>query len=125
MENTVKTVYKSSESGEQEAVIDYCDLMHIPAVHIPNEGKRSISYGAKLKRMGMRRGFPDIFIARARGKYHGLVIEMKYDDGKTTKDQKDWLRILSSEGYAVAVVYSADAAIGLIKQYEKLKTEDV
>lgn len=120
MSGNNRDLYKSSESGEQEAVIEYCDLMHIPAVHVANEGKRSKSYGAKLKRMGMRKGFPDIIVFRAKGKYHGLAIEMKYDKGKTTKDQEDWLRTLSSEGYACAVCYGADEAIKIIERYINL-----
>jgi hypothetical protein len=115
-----KELYRSSEGAEQEAVIEYCDLMHIPAVHVANEGKRSKSYGAKLKRMGLRRGFPDIIVFCAKGKYHGLAIEMKYDKGKTSKDQEEWLRTLSSEGYACAVCYGADEAIKIIERYINL-----
>lgn len=110
----------SCEDTEQIKVIEYCDLLGIPIAHIPNEGKRSKSYGARLKRMGLRKGFPDLFITRARGKYHGLFIEMKYDQGDTTKDQRKWLSLLNHEGYACAVCYSADDAIRLIEKYLKL-----
>ena len=30
--------------------------------HVPNEGKRSISYHAKMKKMGLKSGCPDIII---------------------------------------------------------------
>ena len=49
-----KPVYASSEDAEQEAVVEYCDLLHIPIVHIPNEGKRSLSYAAILKKRSNR-----------------------------------------------------------------------
>ena len=81
------TTYKSSEEEEQIAVIQYCDLLGIPVTHSANEGKRSKTYGARLKRMGLRPGFPDLLITRARGKYHGFAIEMKYGNNKPTKDQ--------------------------------------
>ena len=68
---------KSSEAAEQEAVVEYCDVRHIPIVHIPNEGKRSVSYAAQLKRAGMRKGFPDLFVPLAREGFHGLFVEMK------------------------------------------------
>ena len=42
-----KPVYASSEDAEQEAVVEYCNLLHITIVHIPNEGKRSLSYSYK------------------------------------------------------------------------------
>lgn len=110
----------SSESTEQIVVVEWCDLMNIPCVHIANEGKRSIPYAAMLKKMGMRKGFPDLFIARARGKYHGLFIEMKYGKNKPSEDQKLWLDILTREGYACAVCYGADEAIKTIEHYNKL-----
>ena len=114
-----KPVYASSEDAEQEAVVEYCDLLHIPIVHIPNEGKRSLSYAARMKRMGLRSGFPDLFVPLARGGYHGLFIEMKYRKNKTTKEQKEWLERLNAEGYACAVCYNAAEAIKVIDMYCK------
>ena len=116
----MKKMLPSSEDAEQIAVIEYCDLLSIPVTHAANEGKRSASYGAKLKRMGLRPGFPDLFILRACGRYHGFAIEMKYGKNKPTEDQIEWLRRLSSEGYATAVCYSASEAISLIEKYLKL-----
>lgn len=116
-----KPVYTSSEDAEQEAVVEYCDLLHIPIVHIPNEGKRSLSYAARMKRMGLRSGFPDLLVPLARGGYHGLFIEMKYGKNKTTKEQKEWLERLSAEGYACAVCYNAAEAIKTIESYNRRK----
>ena len=116
---------KVSEESEQVAVIEYCDLMGIPVTHSANEGKRSAAFGARLKRMGLRPGFPDLLITRARGGYHGFAIEMKYGKNKPTSDQIEWLRRLSSEGYATAVCYSAADAINLIKKYNNLGGKDV
>ena len=117
-----KPVYASSEDAEQEAVVEYCDLLHIPIVHIPNEGKRSLSYAARMKRMGLRSGFPDLLVPLARGGYHGLFIEMKYGKNKTTKEQKEWLELLSAEGYACAVCYNAAEAIKTIESYNRRKS---
>ena len=108
-----------TEASEQIAVIDWCDTMCIPVVHIPNEGKRSVAYGAQLKRMGMRKGFPDIFIPVARAGFHGLFIELKWGKNKITEDQEAWLRLLAKQDYACTVVYSADEAIQKIKRYLK------
>ena len=116
-----KPVYASSEDAEQEAVVEYCDLLHIPIVHIPNEGKRSLSYAARMKRMGLRSGFPDLLVPLARGGYHGLFVEMKYGKNKTTKEQKEWLERLSAEGYACAVCYNAAEAIKTIESYNRRK----
>ena len=110
-------VYKPSEDQEQQSVVEYCDIMGIPIVHIPNEGKRSAAYGAKMKRMGLRSGFPDLFVPLARGGYHGLFIEMKAEGGRATPDQKKWVDKLNSYGYRATVCVGADAAINELNQY--------
>ncbi len=107
----------ASETDEQCAVVEYCDLRGIPVVHIPNEGKRSARYGAQLKRMGMRKGFPDLFIPVARNGYHGLFIEMKSKTGRLSEEQKQWQRVLSEQRYLCAVCYSFEEAVNTVKAY--------
>lgn len=119
MKNTKKI--KASEQEEQIAVIDYCDLRCIPIYHIANEGKRSTRTGATLKRMGMRTGFPDLCIPLARGKYHGLYIEMKVQPNKVTEEQKKWLRTLHNNGYATCVCYGFEEAREKIDKYISLE----
>ena len=107
-----------TENGEQMAVIEYCELKGITAVHIPNEGKRSARYGATLKRMGLRKGFPDLFFPYARQGYHGLFIELKEGiSKKPTQDQLEWIARLNKNGYYATVCYGADAAIAEINEY--------
>lgn len=107
-----------SETSEQKTVIEFCDILHIPVVHIPNEGKRSKRYGAELRKMGMRKGFPDLFFPAARNGFHGLLIEMKKSQKeKPTKDQKEWIDFLNDSGYCAAVCYGADEAIAKIRDY--------
>ena len=113
-------VQLSSEELEQAAVVSWCEVKHIPIIHIPNEGKRSAAYAARLKRMGLRPGFPDLFIPLARGIYHGLFIEMKYAGGRASGAQEGWLRLLSKEGYAVSICYGFDEAKRIIEKYERL-----
>lgn len=114
--------YRSSEAAEQIAVVQWCDLMHIPVIHIPNEGKRSPACANMLKSMGLRKGFPDLLVLRSRGRYHGLAIEMKYDKGTLSPDQREWLTILKSEGYACVACWGADDAIRIIERYNKGRT---
>lgn len=109
----------STEIQEQCAVVEYCDLRGIPVVHIPNEGKRSARYGAQLKRMGLRRGFPDLFIPVARKGYHGLFIEMKAKGGRVSPEQKEWARVLAEQRYLCAVCYSFEEAVKTIEGYVK------
>ena len=67
--------------------------------HIPNEGKRSKSQGAKLKTIGLRPGVPDLCLPVARGGFHALYIEMKRTkNGRLSDDQRRWLEKLNAAG---------------------------
>ena len=111
-----------SEDQEQIAVVDWCTAMRIPVAHIPNEGNRSPQRGALMKRMGLQKGFPDLFVPLPRGGFHGLFIEMKAQGGKTTKEQEEWLALLNENGYAVCVAWGAMQAVEKIKKYVRLQT---
>lgn len=106
-----------TEEQEQVAVVKYCTLRHIPIVHIPNEGKRSLSAAARLKAAGMQPGFPDLFIPAARGGACGLFIEMKVGKNKPSDAQEAWLETLNWSGYAVAVCWGFDDAKFVIDHY--------
>lgn len=110
-----------SEADEQKAVVTYCDTRGIPIFHIPNEAKRSIRTAAHLKAMGMRAGVPDLFVPIAKGRYHGLFIEMKVKPNKLTQAQFDWLLELERRGYCAKCCYGAASAVELIKRYMELK----
>lgn len=110
-----------TEDGEQAAVIEYCELNHIVVVHIPNEGKRSKAYGARMQRLGMKKGFPDLFFPTPCNGYHGLLIEMKRDKkARITAEQKGWLSYLSIQGYRAIACHGANEAIAEIKKYFNL-----
>lgn len=111
------------EADEQRAVIEYCEYKHIPIFHIPNEGKRSYMTARKLREQGLKRGVPDLFLPEPHGSYHGLFIEMKFGKNTLTEAQKRWCRILSANGYAVLVCWTAEAAIKGIVKYRRLTND--
>lgn len=122
MSVNAKETYQPSEDQEQEAVINYCDFKKILVVHIANEGKRSVAYAARLKRIGMRKGFPDLFFPIPSGKYHGLFIELKSMNGRATPAQRWWIAELSARGYRAVICKGADAAIQEINSYMREET---
>ena len=75
------------EDAEQQALFEWaayqkCKYPELECMyHIPNEGKRSPQTGAKLKRMGLSPGVPDICLPVARGGYSALYIELKRTKG--------------------------------------------
>lgn len=85
--------------------------------HIPNERSCDPREGKRLKLMGVRSGVPDLFLPAARGKYHGLFIELKAGNGKPSDNQKWWFRELNSQGYFSAVCYGWLQAAELIQKY--------
>jgi len=88
--------------------------------HIPNERICSVQQGANLKRMGVKRGVPDLCLPVARGVYHGLFIEMKTESGTATSDQKWWGDQLKEQGYMWAVCKGWESAVKLLEIYLNL-----
>tara|TARA_R100000805_G_scaffold10149_1_gene11757 strand:+ start:208 stop:579 length:372 start_codon:yes stop_codon:yes gene_type:complete len=82
----------TKESDIQIACNDY--LNHLSKFyffrhfHVPNEGKRSIYLHAKMKKMGLKSGCPDIIIEYFPGRL--LYIELKNEKGRLTANQKLW-----------------------------------
>lgn len=71
--------------------------------HIPNE-RSDKRQAAILKKMGVKRGVPDLCLPVARGKYHGIYIEMKRSDGgRVSDDQIWWKEQLEANGYACQI----------------------
>ena len=88
--------------------------------HIGNERKCSVVQGAKLKAVGVKRGFPDFMLLLPSRGYHGLFIELKRSERKQSKlspEQLSWLIRLNNKGYLADVCYGADEAISLIERY--------
>ena len=88
--------------------------------HVPNEAKRSKATAARMARMGLRAGVPDLCLDAPAGKYHGLRIELKVEPNRPTEEQRRWLRNLRVSGYFAAACYSAAAAEALISDYLSL-----
>ena len=115
------------EANEQEALFRWAWFMRgkYPELdllyHIPNGGSRNRIEAANLKRQGVKAGVPDLCLPVARGRYHGLYIEMKYGKNKPSEEQNKWLDALSKQGYAVAVCYGWESAQKVITKYLNLK----
>jgi hypothetical protein len=86
---------------------------------IPNGAYLASGYmgAAMLKKAGMRPGAPDLFLAAARGKYHGLAIEMKSERGRIEVEQQQFGDYLQTEGYRFQFAFGASEATALIKEY--------
>lgn len=120
----VKKVRRQPELEEQAALIEWADKTVIDGIrigdyliHIPNEGKRGPKAAKDAKRLGLRAGVPDLFLALPRGHYAGLWIEMKSMTGMPTSEQVEWLNKLKKEGYSVFLAQGFDKAKYIIMKY--------
>lgn len=84
---------------------------------IPNGGQRHPAVAAKLKAEGVKPGVPDLCLPVARGKFHGLFIELKAPGGKAADSQKWWLNALGHQGYCAHLCIGWESARKVIEAY--------
>ena len=89
----------SPEYRIQCKVAGYLDSLGVLWSASSNGMKLNVKVASKLKRMGYKAGYPDLFIFEPRGQYHGLAIEVKSPKGVPTKTQKEWAKNLRERGY--------------------------
>jgi hypothetical protein len=116
-----KKTRKYEEEHEQTKVCVYLAKHGLYYFCIPNGGKRGMFEAMRLKRTGVMAGIPDLMIPMARGKWHGLFLEMKKEKGGTVSEsQKYWIEILRAQDYKVEVCHGANHAIDEIAHYFSL-----
>lgn len=109
------------EDSEMSVIYDWVNVCtDLPFIRIENARKCTPGLGAKLKRLGVRKGVSDIFIPRANKSFHGLFIELKTLTGRPTKEQINFLIQMIDEGYQAMVCYGAEQAIKEIKKFYEL-----
>lgn len=111
------------ETIEQINFINWVNR-HLPEIaqdthHFANERKCSIQQGRLLKRMGVKKGVADIFIAVPKNGYAGLWIELKVGNNKPTKEQQAFLARKISRGYSAVCVWGWEAAKDIVLSYLK------
>jgi hypothetical protein len=93
--------------------------------HFANERKIEKRGGAEfyegklLKRMGVKKGVADFFLALPLNGKAGLWIELKVGRNKPSKEQEAFLQRKALRGYEVACVWGTHAAREVIKAYLK------
>lgn len=110
------------EEEEQRDFAEWLDGRGILWAHIPNERKASFAVMAALSRQGLKKGFPDNFIAVARGAWHGLFIELKRAKkclSVRSKEQREWIKRLNAAGYKAMFCYGAEEAKKAVEEYLK------
>lgn len=92
--------YVPTEDEEQMTLVQWMSYNNIPHFHIPNGTNKTFWQAKRFKKLGLKSGIPDLMIPVAKGKFHGLFVEMKrkkkYNISPT---QQYWLDKLNEYGY--------------------------
>lgn len=116
---TVRAIRRHEEDDLQMNCIRWFDAqfpqLALQLHHSPNEGRLvgGVREGTRRKRRGVRAGFPDLIFLLPNRTHHGLAIELKTEDGRLSKAQRQFQSILSECGYRFEVVRS-------LKQFQQL-----
>jgi hypothetical protein len=65
----------------------------------------------------MKKGVYDLCLPFPAKEFHGLYIEMKFEDGKTSEAQDEFAEFANSVGYKTVVCWTAEDAIDVIIEY--------
>jgi VRR-NUC domain len=99
------------EYGIQVGVADALRIACAPGwawTHIPNGEKRDKATAAKLWRMGVQPGWPDLVLVSPSGRLHCL--ELKRDKQRLSAAQEDFRDLMVAAGVPWAVARSIEEA---------------
>lgn len=102
------------EDAEQIELARWLDARKVLWFHCPNGSLAAPQYRAKLARLGVKKGVPDIIILDVPPglPWIGVAIEMKRQKGgSVSKEQKAWLMAMLERGWFAFVAKGASAAI--------------
>lgn len=91
--------------------------------HTPNESRSTAGYRAKLHRLGLSKGVPDLVIPLPPpcGGYIAAALELKSDKGRITTEQKQWLETLAGLGWATACTRGLAESLGQLRAWGYIK----
>jgi hypothetical protein len=111
------------EHDEQKALYSWAAVMRkqYPELDemfaVPNAAKRSPQLASYMRSEGMKAGVLDNFLLVPRGKYAGLIFEMKIKPNKPTPEQLVWIECFRKRGFRVEVCWSFEEARDLVLEY--------
>ena len=122
----VKAKIERSEQGSGALLIRWIDLLVLPNglkpgqffFHVANGGARDKTEAGILKGQGVRAGWPDYCLDLPAGRFHGLRLELKADEGaKPPPHQLEILARLESVGFKCCVAWGFEEAQRYVSDY--------
>jgi hypothetical protein len=127
---------KSNELTEHQIQSAYFDILKLNEQYfpelkyifaIPNGGKRTIGVAVKMKKEGVKKGVPDIFIPLTEKNNYmpssGLWIETKTEIGKQSPEQKDFMNFLMTQNYKYALCRNTESMVRITELYLNINFE--
>ena len=84
---------KRTENDLYVAISNYLRLQYPNTIFHFDSGsgaKMSIGMAVRQKRINPHRGYPDLFIAEAKGKFNGFFLEIKKEGTRLTNKKGQW-----------------------------------
>jgi len=110
-----------SENQIHEAVVEHLRIRgrrDVPWFHVPNGELRDPGTAAKLQRMGVLAGVPDLLLLIA-GRLHGLELKRERG-GRESIEQQAVHAELRSAGAVVETAYGLDQALEVLESWGAL-----
>lgn len=96
--------------------------------HFANERKCTVQTGRTLKRMGVKKGVSDFFLAIPIDGYAGFWLELKVGKNKVSPEQEAFLNRKMARGYLCAACWGFEAAKELLltylRNYKKISADN-
>lgn len=86
---------------------------------VPNGANVTEREGKWLKAEGLTSGVSDLILAIPNRENRGVFIEIKTPSGRVSKEQKDFLALMSSLGYRTEVVRTFDRFMDVVREQIK------
>lgn len=110
------------EKEEQIKVVVWMDKRNLVYFGVMNQRRCGQAEMLSLKRQGLKPGVQDLIIPMARGKYHGMAVEMKRIVGGVMREnQRYWRDALTKQGWYAIVANGAAEAIIELERYLALQ----
>lgn len=110
--------------SEEDIHMTIVKLLHSRGVlffHTPNGSMARPHYRAKLAKLGVKKGVPDLIIVdpppNKSDAYHGAALELKRRGGRARPEQKRWLDDLAGRGWATAVTRGFEETVEKLKEW--------
>ena len=86
-----------------------------PYWHVPNQGRRSVAWAAKLKKMGVLAGVADFCLVLDGGR--AGFLELKAPKGSQRKSQRDFQASVEAAGAWYEIARTSDEVVGILKAW--------